>query len=342
MSGYSGPMRVLSGIQTSGEMHLGNYLGAIRKFVALQHEYDCYYFLADLHAITVWQEPEQLRRQIRHIAASFLAAGVDPEIATVFPQSQVRAHAELAWIFNCVARLGWLDRMTQFKDKAGKNAERASVGLYTYPVLQAADILVYKATHVPVGEDQKQHLELSRDIAGKFNHDFKREDFFPLPEPLIKGQFGEAGARIMSLRDGSAKMSKSDPSANACIFLRDDADTIAKKIKKAKSDADVLPSEPAGLEGRAEAKNLVGIYAALLGKTSADVLSEYGGQGFGVFKPALAELVVEKISPIGEELRRLEADEAHLDGLLRKGAEKAAIIADETVRETKEIVGFLS
>ena len=340
MSGYSGPMRVLSGIQTSGEMHLGNYLGAIRKFVALQHEHDCFYFLADLHAITVWQEPEKLRRQIMHIAASFIAAGVDPKIATIFPQSQVRAHTELAWIFNCIARLGWLDRMTQFKDKAGKNAERASVGLYTYPVLQAADILVYKATHVPVGEDQKQHLELSRDIAGKFNHDYNCPDFFPLPEPLIKGQFGDAGARIMSLRDGTAKMSKSDPSENACIFLRDDADTIAKKIKKAKSDADALPSEPAGLEHRPEAKNLVGIYAALSGKAPADVLAEFGGQGFGVFKPALADLVVEKISPIGDELRRLEADPGYLQGVLRAGAQKAASVADPIVKEVKEIAGF--
>jgi len=342
MSGYQGPMRVLSGIQTSGEMHLGNYIGAIRKFVTLQHEYDCFYFLADLHAITVWQDPEKLRRQISHIAAAFIAAGVNPDIATVFPQSMVRAHAELAWIFNCVARLGWLDRMTQFKDKAGKNAERASVGLYTYPVLQAADILVYKATHVPVGEDQKQHLELSRDIAGKFNHDFNQPDFFPLPEPLIKGQFGDAGARIMSLRDGTKKMSKSDPSEMACIFLRDDADTIAKKIKKAKSDADALPSEPSGLEGRPEAANLVGIYAALTGTTPADVLKEYGGQGFGAFKPALADLVVERISPIGRELLRLEGDHAYLEGLLRKGAERAAAVADPVVAEVKEIVGFLA
>ena len=334
-------MRVLSGIQTSGDMHLGNYLGAIRKFVTLQHEYDCHYFLADLHAITVWQDPEQLRRQIFHIAASFIASGVDPKIATIFPQSNVHAHAELAWIFNCVARLGWLDRMTQFKDKAGKNAERASVGLYTYPVLQAADILVYKATHVPVGEDQKQHLELSRDIAGKFNHDFKVPDFFPLPEPLIKGQFGDSGARIMSLRDGTAKMSKSDPSENACIFLRDDADTISKKIKKAKSDADALPSDPAGLEGRAEAANLVGIYAALSGKTPAEVLSEFGGQGFGAFKPALADLVVAKIAPIGDELRKLEADPAYLQSVLMAGAQKAASVADPVVKEVKEIVGFL-
>ena len=271
MSGYQGPQRVLSGIQPSGGMHLGNYLGAIRKFVDLQHQYECYFCVVDMHAITTWQDPERLRAQTVHIAASYLAAGVDPEKAVIFHQSGVRAHAELAWIFNCVARLGWLDRMTQFKDKAGKDKQRASVGLYTYPVLQAADILVYKATHVPVGEDQKQHLELSRDIAGKFNHDFKVADFFPLPEPLIKGQFGNSGARIMSLRDGAAKMSKSDPSANACIFLTDDADTITRKIKKAKSDLETLPSEPAGLEGRPEAANLVGIYAALSGKPDAEI-----------------------------------------------------------------------
>ena len=337
MSDYQGPMRILSGIQTSGTMHLGNYLGAIRKFVDLQHEYDCFYFLADMHAITVWQEPEQLRRQILHIASAFIAAGIVPEKAAIFPQSKVHAHAELAWIFNCVARLGWLDRMTQFKDKAGKDSERASVGLYTYPVLQAADILVYKATHVPVGDDQKQHLELSRDIAGKFNHDFNKPDFFPLPEPLIKGP----GARIMSLRDGTKKMSKSDPSENACVFLTDDADAISKKIKKAKSDADVLPSEMAGLKGRAEAANLVGIYAALSGKNDADVLSEFGGQGFGVFKPALADLVVEKIAPISAELRRLETDPAYLVGILKAGAEKAAAVADPVVKEVKETVGFL-
>ncbi|CAK9039434.1 Tryptophan--tRNA ligase (Tryptophanyl-tRNA synthetase) (TrpRS) [Durusdinium trenchii] len=330
-------MRVLSGIQPSGDMQLGNYLGAIRKFVTLQHEYDCFYFLADMHAITVWQDPAKLREQTFHIAAAYIAAGVDPEKATIFHQSGVRAHAELAWIFNCVARLGWLDRMTQFKDKAGKDKERASVGLYTYPVLQAADILVYKATHVPVGEDQKQHLELSRDIAGKFNHDFNAPDFFPLPEPLIKGP----GARIMSLRDGTAKMSKSDPSENACIYLMDEADVIAKKIKKAKTDPEALPSEAAGLEGRPEASNLVGIFAALSGKTNDEVLAEYGGQGFGVFKPALAELVVEKIAPIGAEMRRLENDPGFLSGVLSKGAEKASAIADPVVRDVREIAGFL-
>ena len=341
MSGYQGPTRVLSGIQPSGGMHLGNYLGAIRKFAELQHQYECYYCVVDMHAITVWQDPAKLRTQTFHIAASYIASGVDPEKAAIFHQSGVRAHAELAWIFNCIARIGWLDRMTQFKDKAGKNSERASVGLYTYPVLQAADILVYKATHVPVGEDQKQHLELSRDIGAKFNHDYNAPDFFPLPEPLIKGQFGDAGARIMSLRDGTAKMSKSDASENSCIFLSDDADVIAKKIKKAKSDPEALPSEPGGLEGRPEAANLVGIYAALSGKAPADVLSEFGGQGFGVFKPALADLVVDKIAPIGAELRRLEADPAFLQGVLEKGAERAAAVADPVVREVKEIVGFL-
>ncbi len=337
MSGYQGPLRILSGIQPSGGMHLGNYLGAIRKFVELQHQYECYYCVVDMHAITVWQDPAKLRAQTFHIAASYLAAGVDPNIAAIFHQSAVGAHAELAWIFNCVARLGWIDRMTQFKDKAGKDKERASVGLYTYPVLQAADILVYKATHVPVGEDQKQHLELSRDIAGKFNHDFDAEDFFPLPEPLIKGP----GARIMSLRDGAKKMSKSDPSENACIFLSDDSDVIARKIKKAKSDPEPLPSEAAGLEGRPEAANLVGIYAALSGSSDAEVLKEYGGQGFGVFKPALAELVVEKLSPISAELRRLEADPGFLQKTLGEGAARAAAVADPVVKEVKEIVGFL-
>lgn len=337
MSGYEGPTRVLSGIQPSGGMQLGNYLGAIRKFVELQHQYDCHFCVVDMHAITVWQDPEKLREQTFHIAAAYIAAGVDPEKAVIFHQSGVHAHAELAWIFNCVARLGWLDRMTQFKDKAGKDKQRASVGLYTYPVLQAADILVYKATHVPVGEDQKQHLELSRDIAAKFNHDFDKPDFFPLPEPLIKGP----GARIMSLKDGTAKMSKSDPSENACIFLRDDADAIAKKIKKAKTDPEPLPSEEAGLENRPEARNLVGIYAALSGKTDAEVLAEFGGQGFGVFKPALADLVVEKIAPIGDEMRRLEDDPAYLSQILTKGAERASAVADPIVKGVKEIVGFL-
>ena len=339
---HSGPMRVLSGIQPSGGMHIGNYLGAIRKFVDLQSECECFYCVVDMHAITVWQEPEKLREQTRHIAASYIAAGIDPENAVIFHQSAVRAHAELAWIFNCVARLGWLDRMTQFKDKVGKDKQRASVGLYTYPVLQAADILVYKATHVPVGEDQKQHLELARDIAGKFNHDFNAENFFPLPEPLIKGQFGGAGARVMSLRDGSTKMSKSDASDNACVFLSDDADTISRKVKKAKSDPEPLPSEAAGLESRPEAGNLVGIYAAFSGKTTDEVLAEFGGQGFGVLKPALADLLVEKLGPISSEMARLEADHDYVDGILRAGAERASAVADPVVAKVKEIVGFLT
>lgn len=337
MTGYKGPQRIVSGIQTSGGMHLGNYLGAIRKFVDMQHEIECFYFLADMHSITVWQDPKKLRDQTFHIIATYLAAGLDPTVATIFHQSAVRAHAELAWIFNCVARLGWLDRMTQFKDKSGKDKERASVGLYTYPVLQAADILVYKATAVPVGEDQKQHVELTRDVAAKFNHDFETPDFFPLPEPLVRGP----GARIMSLRDGSKKMSKSDPAEAATIYLRDDADAIARKIKKATTDPAPLPSEVAGLKDRAEAANLVSIYAALSGKSDDAVLAEFGGKGFGVFKPALADLVVAKIGPIGEELRRLEADPAHLRSVLMVGAEHAASVADPIVREVKEIVGFV-
>ena len=337
MTDYTGPERVLSGIQPSGDMHLGNYLGAIRKFVDLQHEYECLFCVVDMHAITVWQEPAKLREQTFHIAASYIAAGVDPEKAAIFHQSGVRAHADLTWIFNCVARLGWLDRMTQFKDKAGKDKQRASVGLYTYPALMAADILVYKATHVPVGEDQKQHLELTRDIAAKFNHDYDRENFFPLPEPLIKGP----GARVMSLRDGSAKMSKSDPSANACVFLADDADAIAKKIKKAKTDPEPLPSDVEGLEGRPEAANLVGIYAALSGTSNEDVLKEFGGEGFGKFKPALADLTVEKLAPINAELARLEGDPGYLQTILKAGAEKASAIADPIVKEVKEIVGFV-
>lgn len=336
MTGYKGPERVFSGIQPSGGMHLGNYLGAIRKFVELQSAHDCIYCVVDLHAITVWQDPKKLREQTFHIAASMLAAGVDPKRAIVFNQSAVAAHAELAWIFNCVARLGWLDRMTQFKDKAGKDKERASIGLYTYPVLQAADILVYKATHVPVGEDQKQHLELSRDIAAKFNREFKAGDFFPLPEPLIKGP----GARIMSLRDGAAKMSKSDPSDQATIYLSDEADAIAKKIKRAKTDPQPLPATEEELQGRPEAANLVGIYGALTGRSAAHVLAEFGGKGFGVFKPALADLVVEKLAPIGSALRRLEDDPEYLSTVLADGAARAAAIAETTIAEVKKIVGF--
>lgn len=329
-------MRILSGIQASGSLHLGNYLGALKKFADMQSlEATRFYMIADLHAITVWQDPDKLLSQTREIAACYLAAGVDPAKSAIFPQSAVRAHSELAWIFNCVARLGWLDRMTQFKDKAGKDKERASIGLYTYPVLQAADILLYKATHVPVGEDQRQHLELTRDVAKKFNHDYK-VDYFPLPDTLYQGP----GARIMSLRDGLAKMSKSDPSDNSRINLTDDADTIASKIKKAKSDAEVLPSEETGLSERPEAKNLVGIYAALAGMSVQDVLNDFGGKGFGAFKPALAEVVVDKMSPISERLRGLLNDPAEVDRVLKLGAEAAEAAAEPVVRDVKKIVGL--
>ena len=333
---YQGPERVLSGVQPSGALHLGNYLGAIKKFVALQERMQCFYCVVDLHAITQWQDPKLLAAQTREIAAAYIAAGVDPDRATIFVQSSVRAHVELAWIFNCVARVGWLDRMTQFKDKAGKHAERVSVGLYTYPVLQAADILVYKATHVPVGEDQKQHLELTRDIAGKFNHDFAAPGFFPLTEPLIQGP----GARIMSLRDGQAKMSKSDPSDQSRINLLDDADTMSKKIRRAKTDPEPLPTTIEELQARPEADNLVAIYGALTGLTKVEVLGQFGGQGFGAFKPALAEVAVEALVPIGERMRRLLADPAELDRILAKGAERAGAVAEPIVEETKRIVGF--
>ena len=333
---YSGPQRVLSGVQPSGALHLGNYLGALVKFARLQHETECLFCVVDLHAITVWQDPAQLTAQTREIAAAYIAAGVDPAKAAIFPQSAVTGHAELGWILQCVARLGWLDRMTQFKEKSGKHKERSSVGLYTYPVLQAADILLYKATHVPVGEDQKQHLELTRDIAAKFNHDFNRPGFFPLPEGLIEGP----GARIMSLRDGAAKMSKSDPSDNSRINLTDDADAIAQKIRKARTDAEPLPETIAGLEGRAEAKNLVAIYAALDGRTEAEVLAEYAGQGFGAFKPKLADLAVAVMGPIGAEMRRLLADPGEIDRILTDGAQRARSLAAPTLAEVKRIVGF--
>ena len=333
---YTGPARVLSGVQPSGALHLGNYLGALVKFSRLQHEIDTFIFVADLHAITVWQDPALLAQQTREIAAAYIASGLDPDKATIFPQSAVREHAELAWIFQCVARLGWLDRMTQFKEKSGKHKERSSVGLYTYPVLQAADILVYKATHVPVGEDQKQHLELTRDIAQKFNHDFGAQGFFPQPEPLIQGP----GARVMSLRDGAAKMSKSDPSDNSRINLTDDADTIAAKIKKARTDPEPLPETLEKLTGRAEADNLVGIFAALAGRTKAEVLADYAGKGFGAFKPDLADLAVEKLAPVGDKMRGLLGDPAVLDAILAKGAAKASEAAAPTLAEVKKLVGF--
>ncbi|PZQ64636.1 MAG: tryptophan--tRNA ligase [Phenylobacterium zucineum] len=333
---YAGPERVLSGVQPSGDLHLGNYLGALKKFATLQHEIPTFIFVADYHAITVWQEPAKLKQQVREIAAAYLATGLDPKVATIFAQSAVPQHAELAWIFNCVARLGWLDRMTQFKEKSGKHKERSSVGLYTYPVLQAADILAYKATKVPVGDDQKQHLELTRDIAQKFNNDFSAPGFFPLPDPLTQGP----GARVMSLRDGAAKMSKSDPSDQSRINLTDDADAIANKVRKARTDPDPLPETAEGLEGRAEARNLVAIYAALAGVPEAEVLKEFAGQGFGAFKPKLADLAVAVMAPIGAEMRRLLADTAEIDRVLADGAQRAQAIAAPTLAEVKQLVGF--
>jgi len=333
---YTGPMRVVSGVQASGALHLGNYLGALRKFVPLQDEAECFIFVADLHAITVWQDPAALAAQTREVAAAYIACGLDPARATIFPQSAVRAHAELAWIFDCVARIGWLDRMTQFKEKSGKHKERESVGLYAYPVLQAADILVYKATHVPVGEDQKQHLELTRDIAAKFNNDFNVPGFFPLTEGLIEGP----GARVMSLRDGKAKMSKSDPSDYSRINLLDDADAIAQKVRKARTDPEPLPETAEGLAARPEADNLVGVYAALSGLSKAEVLARYAGQGFGTFKPALADLAVSVLGPISAEMRRLVGDPAEIDRILAAGAERASAAAEPVVAEAKRIVGF--
>ncbi len=328
--------RIVSGVQPSGALHLGNYLGALKTFVALQDRHVCFLFVADLHAITQWQDPAQLAQQTREIAAAYLAAGLDPARATIFPQSAVRGHAELAWILNCVARVGWLDRMTQFKDKAGKDKEGASLGLYAYPVLQAADILIYKATHVPVGEDQKQHLELTRDIAGKFNTDFDAPGFFPLPEPLIQGP----GARVMSLRDGTAKMSKSDSSDQSRINLTDTADEITRKIKRAKTDAEPLPDTIEALALRREADNLIGVYAALAGETKVAVLSRFAGQGFGAFKPALAEIVVEAMTPVGDAMRRFLADPAEIDRILKDGAGAAAAVAEPVLAEVKAKVGF--
>ena len=311
--------RVLSGIQPTGTVQLGNYLGALTNWVTMQDSFETFYCIVDLHAITVAHDPATLRNNTLDLAASLIACGIDPARSTLFHQSAVPQHTELAWIFNCVARMGWMNRMTQFKEKAGKDKERASVGLFTYPILQAADILAYRATHVPVGEDQKQHLELSRDIAAKFNHDFS-EEFFPLPDPLIEGP----GARIMSLRDGTKKMSKSDPSDLSRINLTDDADTMAKKIRKAKTDPDPLPETVEDLKSRPEAENLVGIFAALSGTSAQLVLADFAGRGFGDFKPALADLVVEKIGPISEEIKRLQADRgpSHLSpaGRSRKGA----------------------
>jgi tryptophanyl-tRNA synthetase len=337
--------RVFSGVQPSGNLHLGNYLGAITKFVALQETHNCIYCVVDMHAITVWQDPAGLRQSTREVTAAFIASGIDPKKHIIFNQSQVCAHAELAWVLNCVARVGWLNRMTQFKDKAGKDRENASVGLYVYPVLMAADILAYRATHVPVGDDQKQHLELARDIAQKFNTDFAEtisaegfaDGFFPQPEPLISGP----ATRVMSLRDGTKKMSKSDPSDLSRINLVDDAETIAKKIRKAKTDPDPLPSDEKGFEGRPEAENLAGIYAALSGQSMEEVLREFGGAQFSKFKNALADLAVDKLEPVGAEMKRISADTDYIDGVLADGAERARAIADETLRHVRHIVGFV-
>jgi tryptophanyl-tRNA synthetase len=333
---YSGPSRVFSGMQPTNGLHLGNYLGALQKFVRLQESYEAIYCVVDLHAITVDHDVKQLAHNCREVAAAYLAAGVDPERSIVFVQSAVREHTELAWVFNCVARMGWLERMTQFKDKSGANAERSSVGLFDYPVLQAADILLYKATHVPVGEDQRQHLELSRDIAAKFNNDFNAPGFFPLPESVIKGP----GARIMSLRDGAKKMSKSDPSDMTRINLTDDADTILNKFKKATTDPNPLPETVEGLAGRPEVENLVGIYAALSEIDAAAVLKEFGGKGFGAFKPALSELAIAKLAPIAAEMRRLLADPAEIDRVLHDGAGRAQVIAAPIMAQVRDIVGF--
>ncbi len=328
--------RVFSGMQPTGNLHLGNYLGAMLNWVKMQDTNECVYCVVDMHAITLWQDPKALRQAIRDVTAAYLACGLDPKRSIIFNQSQVPEHAELAWVFNCVARLGWLNRMTQFKDKAGKDKEAASVGLYVYPSLMAADILAYKATHVPVGEDQKQHLELARDIAAKFNNDYEVE-FFPQPEPYIVG----TATRVMSLRDGTKKMSKSDPSDLSRINLTDSADDIAKKIRKAKTDMDALPSEPAGLKGRPEAENLVGIFAAINGSTVQDVLTQFGGGQFSGLKNALADLAVEKLAPIAAETKRLQSDQTYIDQVLADGSMRARAIAAPIVKEVREIVGFL-
>ena len=337
--------RVFSGVQPTGNLHLGNYLGAIQKFVALQETHECIYCVVDLHAITVPQAPDELTANIREVTAAFIACGIDPKKHIVFNQSQVAEHAELAWVFNCVARLGWLNRMTQFKEKAGKDREAAAIGLYAYPVLMAADILVYRATHVPVGEDQKQHLELARDIAQKFNTDFAGAiaahgfgpAFFPLPEPIIQGP----ATRVMSLRDGAKKMSKSDASDNARINLTDTADAITQKIRRAKTDAEPLPGEIAGLAGRPEADNLVGIFAALNGGTKEQTLKEFGGAQFSSFKAALVDLAVARLGPIASEMRKLQADPGYIDSVLRDGAARARVLARANMDAVKDIVGLL-
>ncbi len=352
---YKGPQRVFSGMQPTNGLHLGNYLGALQKFVALQDRYESIYCIVDLHAITTGPDPKGLANRCREVAAAYVAAGVDPKRSTIFIQSAVREHTELAWIFNCIARMGWLNRMTQFKEKAGKDRENASVGLFAYPTLMASDILVYRATHVPVGEDQKQHLELTRDIAQKFNNDFSDRiaelgvgvemkvgeetvnGFFPLTEPLIEGP----APRVMSLRDGSKKMSKSDPSDLSRINLTDDADTISKKIRKARTDPQPLPSDVEGLAERPEADNLVTIYAALADTSREAVMADFGGRQFSDFKPALADLAVEKLAPIAGEMRRISGDVAYVDAVLRDGGERAAALAEENMKVARRIIGLL-
>jgi tryptophanyl-tRNA synthetase len=339
------PERVFSGVQPTGNLHLGNYLGAIKRFVTMQATHPCLYCVVDLHAMTLPHEPKQLARTTREVTAAFLACGIDPKANTVFNQSRVAEHAELTWVFDCVARLGWLNRMTQFKEKAGKDRENASIGLFNYPVLMAADILLYRATHVPVGDDQKQHLELTRDIAQKFNNDFAAsiaangygDAFFPLPEPLIQGP----ATRVMSLRDGAKKMSKSDPSENSYIALTDDADTIAQKIRKAKTDPEPLPTEAEGLAGRPEADNLVGIFAALTDETKTEVLKRFAGGQFSAFKTALADVTIEKLGPIRREMLRLADDPGFVDSVLAEGAEKARAIARPNMDSIKDILGLI-
>ena len=332
---------VLSGMQPTNTLHLGNYLGALKNWVRMQEEMPCLFCVVDMHAITAeagYGKPEELARATREVAAAYIAGGVDPSRTPIFNQGQVPEHAELSWIFNCVARLGWMDRMTQFKEKSGKHKERASVGLYTYPVLMAADILVYKATHVPVGEDQKQHLELSRDIAGKFNKDYDAPDFFPLPEPVITG----TATRVMSLRDGTKKMSKSDESDMSRINLTDDAEAVANKIKRAKTDPLPLPSSDKELEGRPEAENLLNIYAALADQKRDAVIAEFAGQQFSGFKNKLADLTVARLEPMAKEMRRLLDDPAEIDRILKSGAHKARAIATPVMDEVKRKVGFIA
>ena len=328
--------RIFSGIQPTGNLHLGNYLGAIRNWVALQHEYECIFCIVDLHALTLPQEPDELRASTREVTAAYIAAGIDPERCTIFNQSMVSAHVELAWLLGCMTPLGWLNRMTQFKDKGGKDREMAGLGLYAYPVLMAADILVYKATHVPVGEDQRQHLELARDIAGAFNRRYEYR-FFPLPEPQI---FGTA-TRVMSLRDGTKKMSKSDSSDYSRINMTDAADAIALKIRRAKTDPEPLSETVADLERRPEADNLIGIYAALSGLSREDALARFAGRNFSYFKEALSEIAVEVLGRIGQEMSRLMADPGYIDGVLRRGAERAGAIAYPVLREAQAISGLL-